>query len=148
MSELILWKNQEMNRLRRDMDRLFSRMWSSFGISSFPVEAVAGPFIDLSESQDTLMVKAELPGINPEDLDISVIGTKLTISGEKRSETVEKSEYYQSVEKSFGFFSRTVRLPCRVKVEDIQATYKNGILQIIMPKLEREPSPVVRVKVK
>jgi HSP20 family protein len=97
MSEFILWKNQEMNRLRRDMDRLFSRMWSSFGISSFPVEAVAGPFIDLSESQDTLMVKAELPGINPEDLDISVIGTKLTISGEKRSEIVEKSEYYQSV---------------------------------------------------
>ena len=148
MSELILWKNQEMNRLRRDIDRLFSRMWSSFGISSFPGEAVTGPFIDLSESEDTLMVKAELPGINPEDLDISVIGTKLTISGEKSSETVEKSEYYQSVEKSFGSFSRTVRLPCRVKVEDIQATYKNGILQIIMPKLEREPSPAVRVKVK
>ena len=148
MPGLIIWKNQEMNRLRRDMDRLFSRMWSSFGIPLLPGEAAGTPSIDLFERQDTLMVKAELPGINPEDLDISIIGTTLTVSGVKREETVEKSAYHHRVERRLGSFSRSVRLPCRVRVEDIKATYKKGILQIIMPKLELEDSRVVRVKVK
>jgi HSP20 family protein len=148
MSGLIIWKNQEMNRLRRDMDRLFSRMWSSFGIPLLPGEAAGIPSIDLFERQDTLMVKAELPGINPEDLDISIIGTTLTVSGVKREKTVEKSAYHHRVERRLGSFSRSVRLPCRVRVEDIKATYKKGILQIIMPKLELEDSRVVRVKVK
>lgn len=148
MPGLIIWKNQEMNRLRRDMDRLFSRMWSSFGIPLLPGEASGTPSIDLFERRDTLMVKAELPGINPEDLDISIIGTTLTVSGVKREETVEKSAYHHRVERRLGSFSRSVRLPCRVRVEDIKATYKKGVLQIIMPKLELEDSRVVRVKVK
>ncbi|MBK5099720.1 MAG: Hsp20/alpha crystallin family protein [Desulfobacteraceae bacterium] len=148
MSELIIWKNQEMNRLRRDMDRLFSRMWSSFGISLLPGEAAGSPSIDLFESQDTLMVKAEFPGINPEDLDISIIGTTLTVCGVKREETVQKSAYHHRVERRFGSFSRSVRLPCRVRVEDIKATYKKGVLQIIMPKLELEDAREVRVKIK
>lgn len=148
MTGLIIWKNQEMNRLRRDMDRIFSRMWSSFGIRLLPGEAAGVPSIDLFESEDTLMVKAELPGINPEDLDISIIGTTLTVSGVKREEAVQRSAYHHKVEKRFGSFSRSVRLPCRVRIEDIKATYEKGVLQIIMPKLELEDSRKVRVKIK
>lgn len=148
MTQLIIWKNQEMNRLRRDMDRLFSRMCSSFGIPFLPGEAPGGPFIDLTESEDAILVKVELPGIDPEDLDISVTRTALTITGERRSESVEKSAHGHRVERRFGSFSRTVRLPHRVHVEDIKATYKNGILELIMPKLERESPLPIKVKVK
>ena len=68
MSELILWKNQEMNKLRRDMDRLFARVWEEFSMPLFPRPAREVPFIDVSETKENLIIKAELPGGNPEDL--------------------------------------------------------------------------------
>ena len=138
MSELTLWKNKQMNKLRKDMDHLFGRLWTGFGAAVFPGESAGALFIDLSETEDTLTVRAELPGIDPDKLDISVISDRLSISGEKTDEAVESGVYYHRVERRFGFFSRTVRLPCMVKVEDIKVTYKKGVLNIVMPKCETE----------
>ena len=90
MTELTLWKDQEIRKLRKDMDRLFNRLWSDFGVSVLPEEIEEGPYIDLTETDDTLIVTAELPSINPEDVDVSITGNSLTISGEQKKETIKK----------------------------------------------------------
>lgn len=148
MSELILWKRQEMNKLRRDMERLFNRFWYDFGVPVFPGEIAEKPSIDLSETEDTLIIRAEFPGVNPEDMDISVTGDTLIIKAEVRKETVEESVRYHRVERRSGSLSRTIPLPCRVKVNEIKAIYKEGILNITMPKCEPDKACGVRIEVR
>jgi HSP20 family protein len=144
MSELILWKNQQMNKLRKDIDHLFNRFFSDFGVNLFPVEVGEGPSIEMSQTEDTLVIRAALPGVNPEDLDISVTSDSLTIRGKKIEESVENKGHYRRIETRSGSFSRTVPLPCRVKVDGIQATFKDGVLNMVMPKWGTEKA---RVKV-
>lgn len=148
MSELILWKNQEISKMRKDMQRLFNRFWYGFGVPMFSEEAGGIHSIDLSETKNTLTIKAAFPGINPEDMDISVTEDTLFIRGERREETVEESADYQRVEKRSGSFSRTISLPCRIKVDEIKAVYKEGILKITMPKCEPDKARGVQIQVK
>ena len=144
MSELILWKNQQINKLRKDIDHLFNRFFSDFGVNLFPVEVGEGPSIEMSQTEDTLVIRASLPGVNPEDLDISVTSDSLTIRGQKTEESVENKGHYRRIETRSGSFFRTVSLPCRVKVDGIQATFKDGVLNMVMPKWGTEKA---RVKV-
>jgi HSP20 family protein len=148
MAGLILWKNQEINKLKRDMDRLFDRMWDDFGMPlSTKVEREI-PSIDLSETEDSLIIKAEVPGINPEDMEISITDNILTIKGEMTQEDIEEKGDYHRMERRYGYFSRTLELPCKIVVEDVRATYKKGVLSIIMPKCEQPSTREIRVNVK
>lgn len=148
MPELTIWTNQEINKLRRDIDRLFARLRDDFAAPLFPRIARDVPFIDLSETEDDLIIKAEIPGINPEDLDISVTEDRLNIKGEIKQEFVDEREDYHRMERRYGSFSRSLQLPCRVMVEDVEATYKNGVLQIVMPKCKPEPARACKVKIR
>jgi len=148
MSELVLWKDQEIRRLRKDMDRLFSRLRNGFGAPAWPGEALEGLYIDLLEREDSLTVRVEIPGINPEDLKISVTNDRLTISGEKSEERIDDSRYYYRVERRFGSFSRTIRLPYKVEIDNIEATYKKGVLNIVMPKSKPEKKNKVSIQVR
>ena len=148
MARLILWKNQEMNRLRRDMDRVFERMWDDFGMSRMPLAGRKFPMIDFIESKDNLTIQAEIPGMNPEDFDISITDNLLTIEGEMKKEMSDEVDNYHRLERDYGFFSRTIELPCKVNIEDINATYKKGILSIVMPKCEPDSCREIRVKIK
>jgi HSP20 family protein len=148
MLELTIWKNHEIDRLRRDMDRLFARLWDDFGMSSFPRIARDIPSIDLSESEDKLIINVEIPGINPEDLDISVTEDRLHIKGEMKQESVDKGATYHSVERTYGSFSRDVLLPCRVMKEEVTATYKEGLLTIALPKCKPEAARALKVKIR
>jgi len=148
MPELILWKNRQINKLRRDMNRLFERCWSDFGDSLFAEKISEDLSIEMTETDDVLIVKAALKGINPEDLDISVTNDTLTISGEKKGKTVEDSSYYYRVERTFGSFTRTIQLPCRIDIENTEATYKKGVLNIILPKQTPEKVQCIKIKVK
>ena len=148
MPGLIIWKNQEIDKLRRDMDRLFARLRDDFGMPLFPKIGRDVPFIDLSETEDDLIIKAEIPGIDPEDLDISITGDILNIKGEMKQEFVQDSENYHRVERRYGSFSRTIQLPCRVMTEDVKATYRKGILNIVMPKCKPETARALKIKVK
>jgi HSP20 family protein len=148
MPGLIVWKNQEINKLRRDMDRLFARLRDDFAAPVFPRIARDVPFIDLSETEGHLIIRAEIPGINPEDLDISVTEDTLNIKGEIKQEFVREDEDYRRMERRYGSFSRSLKLPCRVMVEDVEATYANGVLQIVMPKCKPEPARACKVKIK
>jgi len=147
MTELIVWKKQEMDKLRRDMDRLFEQCWSDLGSRMLSLDFEAMPTVELSETEETLRAVADLPGVDPKHLDVSVSGEALMIKGERRQESVEKGEGFHSVRRDFGSFSRTVRLPCKVDVERIKATYRKGRLEIVMPKLGVEKARGIQIEV-
>jgi HSP20 family protein len=148
MPGLTLWKDQEIDRMRRDMDRLFARLLDDFGMPRLPRIIRRVPTLDLSETENNLIIRAEIPGINPEDLDISVTEDQLHIKGAMKQESVREGDTYHRVERRYGSFSRDVQLPCRVMKEDVEATYREGILTIVMPKCTPEPARPFRVKVR
>jgi HSP20 family protein len=102
------------------------------------------PKIEVSEKEKEYLVKAELPGIEKENINIALTDGLLTIKGEKKKEKKEKDENYHRIETSYGSFSRTLRLPDEVDNEKIDATYKNGILAVRIPKTK----PVEPKKIK
>jgi HSP20 family protein len=125
---------RKVPRLWRDMDRMFA---DSFGSrlrwTMKPWEGGVVPRVDISETPEQMMIKAELPGIDPKEVNISLTGNILTIKGEKKSKR-EKKEDYLLVERSYGFFSRSLVLPTAVNADKIKATYETGVLTIICPK--------------
>jgi len=145
--ELTPWRPfGELGSLRREMDRL----WDSF-FGERPLarawEREWAPSLDVSETKDNFVVKAEVPGIDAKDIDISLTGDVLTIKGEKKQEKEEKEEDYHLVERSYGAFSRSIRLPAEVESTKIKASYKNGILRVTLPKSEKVKAKEVRITV-
>lgn len=92
------------------------------------------PSIDVFEKEDKYVVKAELPGMKEEDIDVSVVGDTLTIKGERKAESEVKEEDYHCCERSYGSFFRSISLPSKVDAENIAASYEGGILEISLPK--------------
>ena len=133
MPGLILWKNEEINKLKRDMDRLFSRMWDDFGIHLTPSSMGGIPGLTVSETDERLVIEAEIPGVDPADLCVSMSDDLLTIKG-KLSED--------------EFFSRTFRVPCRILVDEVNATFMDGVLKIVLPKRGEEPPREIRIKIR
>ena len=87
------------------------------------------------ESEKEITVSAELPGMDSKDIDISYTGGMLTISGEKRQEKEDKGKTYYRTERSYGYFTRSVQLPCEVDLDKVDAKFKNGVLQVSLPKI-------------
>ena len=139
---------QELARMRRDMDRL----WDSF-FEDRPMVRRGDwmgewlPSLDLLETKNEFVIKAEVPGMTPKDIDISLAEGVLTIRGEKKQEKEEKEENYHFVERSYGSFRRSVRLPGEVQSEKIKAAYKDGILRVTLPKTEETKKKEVKIKV-
>jgi HSP20 family protein len=94
------------------------------------------PALDLSETQEGYLVEAALPGLKPEDLEITVENTVLTIKGEIRQQSEDKQRKYHRTERHFGAFQRTIGLPTTVKADAIQASLENGVLRLNIPKTE------------
>jgi HSP20 family protein len=148
MFELTHWKDQEMKRLRRDMDRLFDRMCNGFGFSGLPREFVHLPRLEMAEADDTLILKAEIPGVDPDNLEVSVTAQTLTIKGNQQTRSEKDSPGGTRMERRYGSFSRTVRLPVKVDTNAVEATYRKGILNIVLVKQKPEGPRGVRVKIK
>lgn len=146
MPGLIIWKNQEFNKLRRDMDRMFDRFMGEFGLSSFTRPLRAFPVIDITETDKNVVVRADVPGINPDDIDIAITENSLSIKGEIRRERIGDNEGFVVAERSYQSFSRRLHLPCRVRVDDVKATYDGGVLNIIMPKYEEKIPRAIKVE--
>jgi len=104
------------------------------------------PAFDISEADDHFVVKADLPGIDPKNLDISLTGNVLTIRGEKKEEREEKNERYYTIERQFGSFSRSFMLPSDVKEDGIEASYRDGVLRVSIPKSQRAKQKKITVK--
>jgi HSP20 family protein len=138
---------REFERMRREMDRL----WDTFFEGGLRRRTEEGgewlPSLDVAETKNELVVKAEVPGMNPKDIDISLSDGVLTIKGDKRQEKEEKEADYHLVERSYGSFIRSVQLPKEVQSDKISASYKDGILKISLPKSEEAKKKEVKIKV-
>jgi HSP20 family protein len=126
--------------------RPFPRLWRP-EFSRLQALSLAAPALDVYEEKDDLIVKAEIPGLTKDEIDVSLDGSTLTIRGEKKKEEEIKEEDYYRCERTFGAFSRTIELPADVKPDKVNATFKNGVLEIRLPKSEEAKNKVVKVKV-
>ena len=127
---------REMVSLRDAMDRLvgesFFRPWSSLG-TFFGGEGLA---VDMYETDDEVVVKASVPGVEPEEIDVKVVGNVLTIKGERKEEKKEEKASYIYLERNYGGFHRSVTLPTEVDVDKAKAEFEHGVLTLTLPKSE------------
>lgn len=152
MATLVRWDPyREMMSMRRRMDQLFDDTFRSMegrqsdgngsnGRGSNSLE------LDVSEREDQYLIRASLPGVDPEDIDISVHDNMLTISGETQSESESDNDQYHIRERRYGHFSRSIGLPNNVNADDIDADSKNGVLTITLPKKEETKPRRISVK--
>ncbi len=142
---------KEIDEMRREMERLFEeffeparrRRW--WGRPS--AEGVIVPNIELYDRKNEIVLRAEIPGVEKKDIDLTITENALTIKGEiKRQEEVKDEDYY-AAEIRYGTFSRTIPLPVEVDSENAKATYKNGILEIVLPKKEEAKPKEIKVEV-
>ncbi len=132
---------REMERLRREMNRLVSEWPTRVTWGSAP----SYPAINVWTNEDSAVVSAELPGIEPGEIDISVEDDALTVRGERRPDEEEGATYHRR-ERRYGSFVRTFRLPFRVAADQVEATFKNGVLNIVLPRAEEERPKKISVR--
>ena len=134
----------DLARLHGEMDDLFDSFFR--GLDRPFAGYKAWPAIDVAEEEDAIIVRAEVPGCKADDIDISVHGNVLTISGEKKLSEEKKEKGYYHVESSYGSFRREVTLPTDVNQSKVDATYKDGVLSITLPKAEKAKTIKVKIK--
>ena len=134
---------QEMLNLRRTVDRLFDNVnpdheWqpTQWGLA-----------LDVVENKDEFVVKASIPGINPDDLDISYSDDTLTIKGEIKSDKEYQEDQYHLRERRYGSFARSISLPTKIKGDAIEASYQNGVISLRLPKSEEVKPKRIPIKV-
>lgn len=156
---LIPWKGKQrddaldpgaspLGYFRSEMDRLFDRfLGDPWGLAREGL-GMAGwaPSVDVSETDDEITVRAEVPGVDAKDIEISLTGQVLTISGEKKETTETKDESYYRSERRFGSFKRSLQLPAGIDAEKVTAEHRNGVLMIHLKK--RESAVPKRIPVK
>ncbi|MDY6955137.1 MAG: Hsp20/alpha crystallin family protein [Thermodesulfobacteriota bacterium] len=121
--------------------------FEDFGMPSLLTEERGfTPAFDISETENELIVTAEIPGMDKEDIDIHLSEGVLTIKGEKRHEKEDKKEDYHCIERSYGSFTRSIGLPFDVETDKVDATYKDGVLKLTLPKSERAKLKKIEVK--
>ena len=151
-----------LTHLEQEMERWFDevmgwsggwsggRPWSRFGLPDwwrrrdlFPRQ----PAVEISEEKEQVIVKAEIPGLKKEDIQVNLSDNLLTISGERKEEAEKKEKGYYYSERSYGSFSRTIQLPAEVKADKVNAKFKDGVLEISLPKTELAKQREVTIKV-
>lgn len=146
---LVRWEPyHELVSLRQAMDRLFEdgftrpfRLASVFGKGLIPA-------VDVYETTNEVVVKAPLPGVKPEQLDINIAGNTLTIKGETKVEQETKQENYLRKECHYGAFARSLTLPAGLNIDKAESSLENGILTVTIPKAEEAKPKVIKVKAK
>ncbi len=144
MSNLTRWEPaREMMTLREAMDHLFddafTRPLSHDGFNAIPA-------VDLYQTDDSVVVKATLPGLKAEDVDISVVGDRITLRGEFKQEGEQNGATYHLREQSYGTFERSLRLPTDVKTDKAKAEFKDGILTVTLPIAEEVKPKSITIK--
>lgn len=135
--ETVLWR--DMARLQDEMNRVFSRVTDS-SPGTFPA-------VNVWANQEGAVVTTELPGVELQDLDISVVGDALTIRGSRRPEQLGEGDSYHRRERRSGQFVRVVQLPFRVEPDEVSATLKNGLLNITLPRAHTDRPRKIQVRV-
>lgn len=134
----------ELEEWERRFDDLLGRpLWR------LPVEGRGWiPAVDVFEKKDKFVVKAELPGMKEEDIDVSVVGDTLSIKGEKKTETEIEEEDYYRCERNYGSFYRSIPLPSTVDADKIEASFEDGVLEVALPKSAKVKPKKIAVSAK
>jgi HSP20 family protein len=132
--------------MRKELAQLLRRFRRDFGLPRSLIEPAELMKLDLVETEETLTLSVELPGLRPEDIQISVTEDKLTLSGESRQNSVEKDHHFQKVAKRYRSFSRSVLLPSRIDPEGVTATYQGKMLKIVLPKCKPKAPRGIKIK--
>lgn len=140
---------RNMMSLRNAMDRWLedsfirpSRFWPELGSGELPLE------LDMYQTDKDIVIKTAVPGLKPEEVDVSITGDVLTIKGEHKEEKEVKEENYLRKERRYGTFHRSLQMPVSVKGDKAEAVFENGILTLILPKAEEMKPKQIKVKTK
>lgn len=144
---LIRWEPfREVDSLQRDMNRLFdSLVRTGDGETSSTMAFV--PAAEIEETPEAVHLKLEVPGMEVKDLDVQVTAEAVAVSGERKSQTKTEEKGMTRSEFRYGAFKRVIPLPTRIKNNEVQAEYKNGVLNLTLPKAEAEKNKVVKVNI-
>ncbi|GJQ48536.1 small heat shock protein C2 [Candidatus Kuenenia stuttgartiensis] len=164
LKDLITWNRRKQQpalsglqhpvaTLQREVDRLFDDFFRGFDrFPSLPLKeerfAEFSPKIDVSENDKEIEIIAEVPGMDQNDVEITLRDDVLTIKGEKKQEKEEKDKEYYHVERSYGSFYRSLQLPCEVDQEKVKASFKKGVLKINLPKSGKAQENVRKIEIK
>ena len=142
---------EPFREMEEEMGRLLAEWpfrWRPWTRHFLAVRGEWAPRVDMFDRKDKVVIKAELPGVDREDLGISITGDILTIDGERKAEGEVKDEDYYCCERYVGNFSRDVHLPAGVDTEKIEANYENGVLEIALPKVPEVKPKKISISVK
>jgi len=145
---IIRWEPFRDLATQDNFNRLFNETFSRF-VGGGEEQTSRGwvPAVDIIENDQNLVLKAELPGFDPKDVEIRVEDGTLYLKGERKFERDEKKENYHRIERSYGTFSRTFALPGSVDVENVKAEYKDGLLTLSLPKKEEAKPKTIKIQV-
>lgn len=154
---LIPWRPKELwwdpfrdlEAIQNEMNRLFDSSlirWGGRETGLF--EGVWSPAIDIYDSKDNIMVKADIPGMKKDEIDVSVHNDTLILKGEKKEEKETKEKGSIRTERFYGSFNRAIRLPAQVDAANVSAAYKNGVLELVLPKKEEAKPKQLQIEVK
>jgi len=129
----------------KDVDRWLERFWEG-DFPHLPMMGEWAPALDVSETRDAVMVKAEVPGMESTDIHLSLQDEVLTLKHGKKLEQEEKEEHYYRAERTYGAFARAIRLPAPVDGSKVAATFKNGLLTVTLPKAAAAKSNTIPIK--
>ena len=133
---------------QQDLNRVFRRGWlGPASESEISREGTWAPVIDIYETDDSMIVEAELPGLDPKDIDVSIEDGVLRLKGERKLEKEVKEENYHRVERAYGVFQRALQLPVEVDAGKVKANFDNGVLKVTVPKAEPKKPRSITVEV-
>lgn len=128
---LTMWR--ELDRLHRQMDRLFD----GYTRQRAPM-APGFPAVNVWADEESVLISAELPGMDSDDIEINVVDDTLTLSGERSEEQIPEEARVHRQERGYGQFSRSINMPYRIDIDNVDANFKNGVLQITLPRAEED----------
>ena len=143
MPGLILWKNQHINRLKKDIDTMFDRVWGEYGLSPAHRIVRRMPSFELTDTGSTLLLIVMLPDADPDDLELSITGDLIILRGKIQKDIIKDGNNYY---RTFDSFTRTIKIPSRIEVDQAEAVYENGILKVIMPRTPQEKTRIIKIK--
>lgn len=136
---------RELRSLQNEVNRVFNSGFSRESDSEL-MRGAWNPSVDIYENKDQIVLEAELPGMNPDDVNISIENNLLTIHGERKFEKKDEGDNFHRVERSYGSFTRTFTLPPTVSSENVEANFDNGVLRLAL--LKREEAKPKRIEIK
>lgn len=132
---------------QRDFDRLFREAFNPLFGEGEPSTRTWAPAVDIFENPNSIVLKAELPGLDPKDVEVRVEDNTLYLKGERKFEREVKEENYHRIERSYGSFARSFSLPNSIDSEKVDAGYKDGVLTLTLPKREEAKPKTVKINV-